>query len=226
MVDIFLSAFGVVARSQKSAGRIGSLARLQAGGLGVVVMTIRVVFGDVLEDDAPVTLDVDSALDFGISHLRGAEVALRPDPVGGVIGRGALGSSGVIIVIKSGFLISSDVLNQIVSRLVSHIRVLFQENGVLRDLVGHLVIGVFGVFKAVGKVGMKGAGWRGFGVTVAMGGWGIGSWVVGNWVMGSRMVGGGVRVGRGRKGQGDWDDHGSNKFENHGGATLCLKINK
>ena len=99
------------------------------------------------------------------------------------------------------------MFNQIIGRLVSHIGVLFQENGVLGDLVGDFIIGIFRVFKTIGKVGMKCAGRRGFGITVTMRGGGIRGGVVR-----SGMVRGGVmrgRVGSGCEGQGDGNDHGS-----------------
>lgn len=114
VVNVFLGAFGMVTRGQETAGRIGSLAGFQTGSLGVVIMTIGVVFGNVLENNAPVTFDVDGTLDLGVGHVRGAQVALGSDPVGGVVRRGSFGSSGVVIVVEGGFLVGSDVLNQII----------------------------------------------------------------------------------------------------------------
>jgi len=65
--------------------------------------------------------------------------------VAGIIGGGSLGSSSVVFVIKSGFLVSSDVFNEVIGALISDIRILFQENGVLGDLVGDFVIGILSI---------------------------------------------------------------------------------
>ena len=90
VVDVLLGALGVVAGGEESAGGVGGQAGLQAGGLGVVVVSVAVLLGDVLQDDAPVALDVDGAADLGVVDLAGAEVALGAGPVGKVEGRGAL----------------------------------------------------------------------------------------------------------------------------------------
>ena len=146
VVDVFLGTFGLVAGGQKSAGRIRGLAGFQSGGLGVVIVTIGVVFGDVLQYHSPVSFNINSSFDFGISYMRGAKIAFRSNPVGGIIRRRTLGSSGIVIIVKASFLISSDVFDQIISRLVSDIGVLLQENGVLRNFVGHFIVRIFGVF--------------------------------------------------------------------------------
>ena len=104
------------------------------------------------------------------------------------------GSSSVVLVVKSGFLVSGDVFNQIIGALVGHVAVLLEEDGVLRDLVGDIVVGVFRVFEAVGEVGVNSTGWGSLGVTVSVDGGGIGSGVVG--VMVDRVVGSGVMRGR------------------------------
>jgi hypothetical protein len=111
VVNILLGTFGVITGSQKTAGRIGGLAGLQAGSLGVVVVTVGVVFGDMLEDNSPVAFDVDGTFDFGVFDGGRAKVSFRSDPVGSIIGRGSLGSSGVVIVVEGSLLGSDDVLN-------------------------------------------------------------------------------------------------------------------
>ena len=88
--------------------------------------------------------------------------------MGGIIGAWPLRSTSVVRVVKAVLLGSSDVLNQIVSRLVCHIRVLLEEDGVLRNLVGDLVVRVLGVFEAEGQVMAYSALWWGFGVAVTM----------------------------------------------------------
>jgi hypothetical protein len=65
--------------------------------------------------------------------------------MGSIIGRGSLGSASIVFIIKGSFLGSNDVLNQVIGRLVSDIRVFFEENRVLGDLIGDFVIGVLGV---------------------------------------------------------------------------------
>jgi len=145
VVNILLGTFGVVTGSQKSAGRVGGLTGFQAGGLGIVIVTISVVFGDMLEDNSPVPFNIDGTFDFGVFNGGRAEVALRSDPVGGIIGRRSLGSSSVIIVVESSLLGSNDVLNQVIGRLVGDIRVFFQENRVLGDLVGDFVVGILSI---------------------------------------------------------------------------------
>ena len=145
VVNILLGTFGVITGSQKSAGRIRGLAGFQAGGLGIVIVTISVVFGDVLENDTPVSFNVDSTFDFGVFNCGGAKVTFRSDPVGSIIGRRSLGSSSVVFVIEGSFLRSNDVLNQVIGGLVGDIRVLFQENGVLGDLVSDFVIGILSI---------------------------------------------------------------------------------
>ena len=145
VVNILLGTFGVITGSQKSAGRIRGLAGFQAGGLGIVIVTISVVFGDVLENDTPVSFNVDSTFDFGVFNCGWAKVTFRSDPVGSIIGRRSLGSSSIVFVIEGSFLRSNDVLNQVIGGLVGNIGVLFQENGVLGDLVSDFVVGILSI---------------------------------------------------------------------------------
>ena len=225
VVNVLLSTLGLVTRSQKPTSRIGGQAGFQAGGLGVVIVSIRVILRNVLQNHAPVALNIDGPLNFAINHFRGAQIAFGSDPVGSVIGRGSLGGTSVILVVKSGFLVGSDVFNQIVGALVGDIRVLFEENGVLRDLVGYVVVGVFGIFEAVGEVGVKGAWGRGLGVAITVGGGSVGSGVVGVMV-GDGMVGSGV-VGSVRWGMvGNWGgSKGQGHGYHHGGDLKCCYIN-
>merc|ERR1719205_273480 len=59
VVDKLLCALGLVAGGEQTAGAVGEQAGLQPGGLGVVVVTIAVTLGDVLQDDPPVALNID-----------------------------------------------------------------------------------------------------------------------------------------------------------------------
>jgi hypothetical protein len=72
--------------------------------------------------------------------------------VGSVIRRRSFGSSSIVFIVKGSFLGSNDVLNQVIGRLVSYIRVFFEENRVLGDLISDFVIGVLGVGQGVGEV--------------------------------------------------------------------------
>lgn len=207
VVDVLLGALALVAGGEEPAGRVWGLARLQAGGLGVVVVSVSVLLGDVLQDDPPVALDIDGAPDLGVPNVRGAEVALGSNPVGGVIGGGALGGTSVVAVVKGGLLGSGDMLHQVVSALVSHIRVLFKEDRVLRDLVGDLVLRVLGVLDTEGQVSVGCTLWWGLGVAVAM----VGDWAV--W--GDAMVGRVWDMGVGGQGDGHWDRYRQNQFIDH-----------
>ena len=203
VVDILLGALAIVARSQQSAGTVGVQASLKPGGLSVVVVSITVSLGDVLQDDSPVALNVDGTGDLGVVNIAGAKVALRADPVAGIIGRGSLAGTSVVLVVKRLLLGLGDVLDKVISRLVGNISVLLQEKRILGDLVGNVVGGVLRVQDAVGKVGALGALGGSLGVTVAMamvrfrvvrrrgigsGGGGVGSRGGGVW---SRGIGGG-----------------------------------
>jgi len=111
VVNILLGALALVAGSEESAGRVREQAGLETGGLGVVVVTVSISLRNVLQDDPPVTLHVDSTGDLGIVHIAGAEVTLRPYPVGGIIRRGALAGTGVVLVVKGLLLRLGDVLH-------------------------------------------------------------------------------------------------------------------
>ena len=131
VVNILLSTLGLITRSQKSTSRVWSQASFQPSSLSVVVMTIRVVFGNMLENNSPVPFNIDSPPDLAVNHLGWAQVTFGSDPVAGIIGRRSLGSSSVVLVVKSGFLVSGDMFDKVVGALVGHVRVLLQEDGVL-----------------------------------------------------------------------------------------------
>lgn len=169
VVHILLCAFALVARGQEAASGIWGLTCLQTGSLGVVVVSISVVFGDVLKDNAPIPLNVDSTFNLDVVNIAWAQIALRSDPVGRIIRTMTLGSTSVVVVVETVFLVGSDVVDQIIGRLVSHIRVLLQEDWILADLVGDVVLGIFGIFQTEGQVCVVSACWRSLGITVAMG---------------------------------------------------------
>ena len=123
--------------------------------------------------------------------------------MGGIIRRFSFRSSSIIFVVEGSFLRSNDVLDQVISRLISNIRVFFQENRVLGDLVGYLVFGILDISQTVGKVGIYGTGWGSFGITISMN---CGSRMVRSRVMGGVVGGGMGNVGVSRKGHGHDSD--------------------
>ncbi len=96
VVDVLLRALGLIARSQKSAGRIREEAGLESRGLGILE--------NAVDDGPPFAVDVSGALGHGVDHLGGAKVSLRPDPVRRVVWRAALWSPSVRRVVKQVFL--------------------------------------------------------------------------------------------------------------------------
>jgi len=183
VVDILLGALALVAGGEESAGIVRVEASLEPGSLGVVVLSVSVSFGDVLQDDPPVALDVHGPGDLGIVNVGGAQVALRSDPVAGIILRGSLGSTSVVLIVKGILLVLGDVLNQIISGLIGNISVLLQEQGVLGDLVSDVVSRVLRIKDTIGKVRALSTLGRGFGITIS---------VVRSRMVGSRVVGGGT----------------------------------
>jgi len=93
VVDILLGALGLVARGEKTTSRVREQTGLKTGGLGVVVVTVSVSLRDVLEDDSPVSFNIDSASDLGVINIRGAKITLGSNPVSCVIRRWSLRSS-------------------------------------------------------------------------------------------------------------------------------------
>ena len=100
VVNILLGALAVVTGSQQPAGRVRVQTGLEPGGLGVVVVTVSVTLGDVLQDNSPVALNIDSPGDLSVVNIAGAEVSLGSNPVAGIIGRGSLAGSSVVLVVK------------------------------------------------------------------------------------------------------------------------------
>ena len=73
VVDVLLNAFALIARSQSAARSASEEASLDALGLGVI--------SDILDDDAPFTIDVLSANWASVEDVTGANVTLSADPV-------------------------------------------------------------------------------------------------------------------------------------------------
>jgi len=233
VVDILLGALAVVARSQQSAGTVRVQAGLKPGGLGVVVLSVSVSLGDVLQDDSPVAFNIDGTGDLSIVNITGAQVALRADPVTGIVGRGSLAGTSVVLVVKRLLLGLGDVLDKVISRLVGNVRILLQEKRILGDLVGNVIGGILRVQDAVGKVRTLSALGGSLGITVAMA-------MVRFRVVGHRGIGGGSRgIGGGSRGVGSrgigggcvgvsgpychnrYDESNTrNQLRNHG--VLCL----
>jgi hypothetical protein len=134
VVDILLGTLWLVARSQQPAGTVREQTGLQSGGLGVVVVTVAISLRDVLQDDPPVTLNIDSPGDLGVVNIGGAKVTLRSDPVSGVVLAGSLAGASVVAVVEALLLRLGDHLHEVVSTLVSDVGVLLQEESVLADL--------------------------------------------------------------------------------------------
>lgn len=175
VVHVLLGTLGLVAWGEKSASRIRSPASFQSSSLGVVVLTVSVLLGNMLKNDSPKSLDVNGATDLGVVDIRRAEVSLGSDPVRSIIRRGALGGSGVVAVVECVLLILGDVLHKVVGALIGNVGVLLQEDGVVADLGGDFILGVFRVDKAKGKVCVDSTGWRCLGVAVGWWRWwGIG----------------------------------------------------
>ena len=194
VVDVLLSTLGLVAGGQQSAGAVREQAGLQSGGLGVVVVTVAVTLGDVLEDDPPVTLNIDSPGDLGVVNIGGTEVTLGSDPVSGVVLAGALAGSSVVAVVEVLLLRLGDHLHEVVSALVSNVGVLLQEESVLADLGGDVVGGILLVQDTVGKIRTLGTLGGSLGVAVPVT---VGSSSMVCRGVGGRAIGGGVVSGGG-----------------------------
>jgi len=80
VVDILLGTFGTIARSQESAGRVWSQASFQASSLSVVVMTVSVILGNVLENNSPKSFNVQSSLDLDVVNLARTQVSFGSNP--------------------------------------------------------------------------------------------------------------------------------------------------
>jgi len=204
VVDVLLGALALITRGEKAASGVGVLARFETGGLGVVVVTVAVFLGNVLEDDTPVAFNVDGATDLGVIDIGRAEIAFGSDPVGSVIGRASLRGAGVVFVLEGVLLIFGNVIDEIVGGLLGDVRVFLQEDRILADLGGDVVLGVFGILDAIGEVRVGGACGRGLGVAVTVDGGG----------MGSVRSGGGM--GMRSQNNGDWNHQRGDQLRNHG----------
>lgn len=85
MVNVFLGTFALVTWGKETTSRVWGLTSLQTGSLGVIVLAIAIFFGDVLEDDSPVTFNINGPTDLGVVNIRWAQVTLRSDPVSGIV---------------------------------------------------------------------------------------------------------------------------------------------
>lgn len=214
VVDILLGTFGAIARSQESAGRVRGQASFQSSSLSVVVMSIAVILGNVLQNDSPEPFNVQSTMDLDIIDLTGAKVAFRSDPVTGVIRTGSFGSSSIVVVVEAGFLWGDDDINQIIGRLISDISVLFQEDGILADFVSDFVVGIFWIFNAERHISVDSTSWRSFGITVAMmNRWRMMRCMMWHWMMGYMRY-----MGMAGEGQSQGEHQGSSL------QKLCFKI--
>ena len=109
-----------------------------------------------------------------------------------VIRTGSFGSSSIIIVVKRCFLGSNNVLNQIISSLVSNVSIFFQKDGVLTNFVSDFISGVFRILNTERNFCVKSACRRGLGVTITMmGGGGVVRGTIGGFMMWG-MVGHGM----------------------------------
>ena len=102
MVDVFLDTGTAMARSQSTARCTREQASLDALGLGVV--------GDVLNNHAPLTIDIQSAFRASVNDVAGADVTFTSNPVAFFIKL-----AFVVGIIKVFLLQCSDTSNQVIS---------------------------------------------------------------------------------------------------------------
>jgi len=192
VVDRLLGAVALVAGSKSTAGSLWEQAGLKAGSLRVVV--------DIIDNDAPFSLNILSTLGGGIDNIRGADVAFWTGPVGDIVGRVTSGGTSVVGVVKGFLLVLGDHVYEIISRLISNISILLGEMVVSADGSLDLVCWVFIILKAVGQGGVSIASRGSSRVTVGMLilggsmvtiGWGrvvgrAGLVAIGWWMVGSR----------------------------------------
>jgi len=93
VVDILLGALGLVAGGKETTGRVREKTGLKTSGLGIVIVTISISLGDVLEDDSPVSFNIDCTSNLGVVNIRRTKISLRSNPMSGVIRRWSLRSS-------------------------------------------------------------------------------------------------------------------------------------
>ena len=93
VVDILLGTLGLIARGKETTGRVREETGLKTSGLGVVVVAIAISLRDVLEDDSPVSFNIDSTSNLGVINIRRTKVTLRSNPMRCVIRRWSLRGS-------------------------------------------------------------------------------------------------------------------------------------
>lgn len=186
VVDRLLGAVTLVAGSKGAASSLREQTSLQTGRLGVVV--------NVVDNDTPLALHIQGTLGHGIDDVRGADVTLGTTPVGGVVGRVPSGGTSVVGVVEGLFLLLGHHVDQVISRLVSHISVLLGEEMISTDGTLDLILGVLSVLQAVGEGGVDCAGRGGCGVTIFV----LVAWLV--TVGGLGVVGRLVTISRGMDG--------------------------
>lgn len=138
VVDVLLGTFALVAGSEETTSGIGIQTGFEAGGLGIVV--------DIVDDDSPISVDVTGAFGHTVNDVGWAEITFGSDPMAGIIGRFALRSAGVVIVVESIFLVFGDVFDEIIGGLVGDIGVFLVEEVILRNSVLDFVLGIIFVF--------------------------------------------------------------------------------
>jgi hypothetical protein len=176
VVDILLGTLGLVARGKETTGRVREETGLKTGGLGVVVVTVAISLRDVLEDDSPVSFDIDSTSYLGVVNIRRTKVTLRSNPMRCIIRRWSLRGSWIVLVVKRLLLRLGNVLDKIISWLISNISVLLQEQSILGDLVGDIISRVLLVNNTIRKIWTFSTLWCSFWVTISMMCWGRSIW--------------------------------------------------
>ena len=87
-------------------------------------MTIAISLRDVLEDDSPVSFNIDCTSNLGVVNIRRTKVSLRSNPMRSIIWRWTLRGFIIVFVVKRLFLRLGNVLNKIISGLISNISIL------------------------------------------------------------------------------------------------------
>ena len=77
VIDVLLRALGLVAGREEPTGRVRVQAGLESGRLRVLL--------DAVDDDPPFAVHVPGSLRGRVDDLRGAEVPLGSNPVGGIV---------------------------------------------------------------------------------------------------------------------------------------------
>lgn len=120
VIHVLLDALALVARGQRTARSPREQARLDALGLRVV--------RHVLDNDAPLAVDVLGAHGASVQDLARADVAFTADPVA-LVERLAIVQRVVKVLLFEG----SHAIDQIVGRLVGHFSVFLQDERIVLD---------------------------------------------------------------------------------------------